>query len=176
MLAENVDWSNLQFWVYSTLAQVHAALWALIGVFTVYRLQDQREKISDAVSDARTALVNEMGIKPACVTILSRDAVIGELQARMEAGHHGSENASFFMDFIQKRIDGEEWVRHKFCGPLLFNGLALGWMIFMLCDHIFMDVDAWAGILLTGSALFSLVTILISGYFVWDIIFAEQSR
>src|SRR3989338_8612361 len=134
---------NTMDWFYSTLAQIFAAIFALLGVFVIYRLQDQRSKIKEAINDALDIIGSRLH------TTLGRRTIShvvkylkGEIKVRKDKGKELAaqerENLSLIEEVTDKIIDllnGEQWVKRLIVAPFVSMFVIMTLSIFLLAFH-----------------------------------------
>jgi hypothetical protein len=176
-LKTNIERDTL-FWFYSSSAQVFAALMAIGGVFIVYRLQDQRSKIKEAYEDAR-ALLKRIGIGDSEMKEVADSGLNAKLSSIFDKS--SDESTRYQIDdarkTIQKRKEGEIWIRNQRILPLRLTTTALALSLILLPLHRLIvkindDVNAW---LFLGMLGLSIVSVYSVGNLIKKMIEKDQS-
>jgi len=166
------------FWFYSTVAQVFGTLLALLGVFIVYRLQDQRAKIRDAYEDAKESLTRAVGGTEYVRSMQSNYIVKTELERLMKTieDHNIVQELEHVQKLILRRDSGEQWIRDKIVIPIGFITLILITALIMLPLCQFVYAYSIHTYFFSGFVVIALVTVFIVVNFIKQMIRDEQPR
>lgn len=169
-------------WFYSTIAQIFAAIFALSGVFVIYRLQDQRSKIRDAVDDALDILGSRLHMALGRRTITHVLDILGKeiaLRKKEHLNHTEAETLPLLEEVRDKIVDlqaGEQWAKKLIAIPFATMFLMMALSICLLAFHRQLGYAIFGSILFWIVLTLSLLVMFAVTRMIFKMIYSEKDE